>query len=127
MGFKQFSLKCSNHAQVIFSTWKAAFLLLALVLTAPAQAEDFTSAEFLKWKLASQKNYFWISIGMAGLIAGQNDKKQARCIERWFAENERDAMGHILEAMRRFPEYHPRGVILAVLKKQCGSFEYRNR
>lgn len=107
-----------------------AIALSALVYPQKTEAQEqekFTSAEFLKWKLASQKNYFWISIGMAGLIAGQNDREQARCIERWFADNERDATDHLLETMQRFPNYHPRGVILAVLKKQCGSFEYRNR
>jgi len=99
-------------------------MALAVAMTQPVKAETFTSAEFLKWKLSSQKSYFRTSIGMAGLIIGQSNKEHARCVEKWYFKRERDAADFILETMRRFPSYHPRGVILAVLEKQCGKFSY---
>ena len=123
--FKQFSLYCSSYTQAKSGFWKASLFLLMAALAKPAQAETFTSAEFLKWKLSSQKSYFRTSIGMAGLIAAQNDKAHAKCIENWYLDRERDATDFILETMKRFPSYHPRGVLLAVLEKQCGTFQYK--
>jgi len=88
-------------------------------------AETFTSKEFLTWPNNSQRGYFQASIGMAGLIVGENNKTQARCIERWYFENQDAAEAAIRETMERFPNYHPRGVIAAFLEKQCGSFIFR--
>ena len=90
-------------------------------------AETFKSSEFLKWPLNSQSFYFRTAIGMAGLIASYNDKKHARCIEGWYFDDTPKAEASLRQAMQKFGEYHPRGVILAVLKKACGSFEYKGR
>jgi|GEM_PF-1734866 len=127
-GFKQYSLECSTYPQAKSGAWKASLLLLMAVMAKPVQAgETFTSAEFLKWKLESQESYFRTNIGMASLIAAQNDKKHARCIEEWFTVDERRARDYILKVMREYPDHHPRGVIVAILKQKCGSFNYAER
>lgn len=86
-----------------------------------AVAEEFTSAQFLAWPAESQHSYIHTSIGMAGLIVSLRDKPKARCVENWYVGDTAAAEAAILEAMRRFPTYNPRGVIVAVLQKQCGS------
>lgn len=86
--------------------------------------ETFTSAEFLKWKLSDQKGYFRTNIGMASLIAAQNDRAHAKCIEDWYLGSEREAADYILASMRRYPEHHPRAIIMAALQKVCGPFKY---
>ncbi|MET1414385.1 hypothetical protein ABVF61_19085 [Roseibium sp. HPY-6] len=102
-------------------------ILLIFMLFYPhaTYAETFKSAEFLKWKRESQNFYIDANIGMAGLIAAQNDKKHAECLEGWYWDDKVKSIDFILKSMRDFPDYHPRGVILGVLEAQCGKFEYR--
>ena len=64
---------------------------------------------------------------MAGLIAAQNDKRQAQCIDDWYFNNITEAELEILGVMKDNPEFHPRGVIVGVLQKKCGSFSYSAR
>lgn len=90
-----------------------------------SRAESFTSDEFLTWNRQNQGFYFRTSIGMAGLIAGFNNKEQGHCIDRWYFNDTGNAEAKLLDAMRRFPSYHPRGVIVAVLQKACGKLRYR--
>lgn len=91
------------------------------------KAESFKSSEFISWQRDNQEYFIRISIGMAVLIADQNDKAQAACLSDWFGKDEAAAYNRILETMKRFPDYHPRGVILAVAEKQCGPFIYTGR
>lgn len=86
--------------------------------------ETFKSAEFLEWPRDSQGFYLRTSIGMAGLIAGQNNDAQGKCISAWYFEREEDAHDELLAVMEKNPEYHPRGVILAVIEKRCGAMTY---
>lgn len=92
-----------------------------------AFAETFKSSEFLAWKQESQEFYIRTSVGMAGFIAAQNDKKHADCLESWYLEDEKKSNDFIFDVMGKYPEYHPRGVIVAVLEKQCGKFDYTNQ
>ena len=63
---------------------------------------------------------------MASLVAAQSDKTHAKCLDDWYAA-EKAASDFVLATMMKFPEYHPRGVILAVMQKRCGSFNYSER
>lgn len=93
-----------------------------------ARAEEFTSADFLKWSDASQNSYIHNSVGMSGVIAFQSRKDISRCIDRWyFADSvvQKQRNAQIKEVMRRNPSYHPQGVLLAVIQKECGEFQLR--
>ncbi len=105
------------------------FLLTGLYpqIAMSENTETFKSSEFISWQRDSQEYFIRISIGMAVLIADQNDKAQAACLSDWFGRDEAAAYNRILETMKRFPDYHPRGVILAVAEKQCGPFIYTGR
>ena len=87
-------------------------------------AETFTSGEFLAWPTDTRNFYLHTSIGMARLIASQNDKRQGDCISDWYFGNEAGAQLELTNAMQRFPTYHPRGVILAMIEKKCGPMSY---
>jgi len=91
-----------------------------------AGAEVFTAKSFLTWERENQEFYIHTAVGMAGLIAVKNNKQQSQCIDDWYAANEDAAVEHILDVMRQYPSFHPRGVILAVVKKKCGTFNYCN-
>lgn len=105
----------------------SALIFFAAIQAESAQAETFKGADFLTWPRHSQQLYIRTSVGMAGLIAAENDKVHANCLEDWYFDDEERSTDFVLETMRRFPEYHPRGVIVAVLEKQCGTFNYTER
>ena len=88
-------------------------------------AGSFKSSDFLTWNKKSQAFYIEASIGMASLIAAQNNKSQAKCIDDWYYPEEAAKNAFILETMKRVPDYHPRGVILAVIEKQCTPLVYK--
>lgn len=99
-------------------------VLLVVGVSIQASAKTFKSADFLKWGTESQSFYIDTSIGMAGLIASLNDEHQSRCIDNWYFQDKSGAEDKILNAMRRNPDYHPRGVIVAVLQDVCGPLTY---
>ena len=86
--------------------------------------ETFKSSEFLSWDRDNQEFYIRTSVGMASLIIAQTDEQDSRCIDTWYTSDMDAAHQYIFEQMRRFPSYHPRGVILAVMEKKCGKFTY---
>lgn len=106
----------------------ASFSAFILGLCMPVYAEDiFKSSEFLDWSENNRSFYIRTSIGMAGLIAARNDSQHAKCLEEWYFSDEKAGEESIYQIMREYPDYHPRGIIVAVLKKQCGSFNYSER
>lgn len=102
--------------------------IFASILAAPAHAEKptpeniFTGTEFLTWERKNQEFYIQTSIGMAALIVAQYSQSQAKCVSDSFNEEQKDVYEHVLDAVKKFPDYHPRGTILAVLEKKCGEF-----
>lgn len=108
--------------------FRASIFAILMLNTTPLYAEQiFKSSEFLKWTEESRSFYIRTSIGMATLIAVHNDKKHAKCMEHWYFSNETKSNETIYQTMRKHPDFHPRGVIIAMLKKQCGSFEYSKK
>lgn len=102
-----------------------ALLALALSAAAPAaQAEGFTGADLLAWEPESQAFYFRTSVTMAGVIASQNNREQARCVDRWHEEQNARGFEALLSAMRTHSTYHPQAVVLWLLQHECGSFRF---
>lgn len=84
----------------------------------------------LAWSKANQDWYFQTSVMMAGVVATQNTGTQAECVNDWYFKDEETIQSrneHIRSVLRDHPEYHPAGVILAVLEKACGSFNFASR
>ena len=101
-----------------------AVMCIFLAVSQPAKAEEFTSAEFLKWEEDSQNFFIEASVGMAASIASQiKDKaEQASCIDRWYYPDQNEKNAFIRQIMQKNSEYHPRAIIIGVLEKQCGDF-----
>ncbi|MEQ8306905.1 MAG: hypothetical protein RIA09_10110 [Hoeflea sp.] len=82
-------------------------------------------AEFLSWDASAQNAYIGNGIVMIGVIAAQTQPEIARCIDTWYLgreENRRLRHNEALETMRKFPNYLPEAIILAVVEKACGKF-----
>ncbi len=106
----------------------ASLFVILLFNNIPLHAQDmFKSSEFMKWSEGNRSFYIRTSIGMAAMIAIHNDKKHAKCMEHWYFSNEKRSNKEIYQTMQKYPDFHPRGVIMAMLKKQCGSFEYSKK
>lgn len=102
-------------------------LSLSPAYASKPETDTFKSVQFLEWEKDSQNFYIRTSVGMAGLIAGRNDKAQGDCLDKWYFGDETKANNQILDVMRQYPEYHPRGVIVAMMEKICGSIIYMER
>lgn len=100
-------------------------MIAALALSAPSFADGLTAADVLNWPTDSQGFFLSTAVGMAGVIATQNDPAKAECLDEWYFADRSSANQEILAAMRRFPTYHPNGVLMAVIEKRCGSFDFR--
>lgn len=89
--------------------------------------ESFKSSKFLEYTPQAQASYISTSIAMAGLVAARNDKTHADCIDRWYFTDMKKGNRTIIKTMRQYPDYHPQAVILALLKKACGPFNYTQK
>ncbi|WP_141693964.1 hypothetical protein [Methyloligella halotolerans] len=88
------------------------------------QGEGFTGERFLEYPKNAQMAYITSSALMAGVIAAQNKKPQAQCIDKWAVAAMKNEYKEVIDAMSEFPDHHPTGVIVAVLQKACGRFKY---
>ncbi len=127
---KQNTSFCSRYLARASSNKAAPIKALALVVcilatSTSVNAETFKNSEFLKWNRETQEFYIDTSIGMAGLIAAQNDKVIQECADKWYLSDKPKTISDIISAMRKFPKFHPRAVILAVMEKHCGSFTFK--
>ncbi len=103
----------------------ASVFVLFLGFCIPAYAqEEFKSSDFLEWTESSRNSYVRTAVGMAALIAVSNNSEQADCIGDWFFSDRAKSESIIYKAMEHFGDYHPLGIIVAILEKQCGSFSY---
>lgn len=100
--------------------------LSTIVCNAALADDGFKSSKFLTYPAESQKGYISTAVMMAGSIAAQNKQEQARCIDDWAMKNRDGGYRPVIDAMQKYPDYHPAGVIIAVLQKACGSFKYGN-
>lgn len=63
---------------------------------------------------------------MTGIIATQGRQDIASCLDDWYSSDEatqKKRHDFIIKIISENPTYHPQGVILAVLEKQCGAFK----
>lgn len=93
-----------------------------LAWSTPAYAQDsYTSAEFLERPIDSQDAFMLTSITMIGVVATQVRPEIARCIDDWYGgEAMAERNSHIRSVMREHSEFHPSGVVLAVVQQACG-------
>jgi hypothetical protein len=97
-------------------------LSVCLLVSTNVRAEDniFKNSEFLTWEKRNQEFYIRTSIGMATIVIAQYDKSKARCVSDAFNADENGMYTFVLDVMKRFPDYPPKGTVLAVIEKKCG-------
>ncbi len=107
---------------------RKALALASLCTIVCAQAssadETFKSSKFLTYPADAQANYISTSAVAAASIAGLNSPAQAKCLGEWVSRHKGSGYQPVIEVMRKYPDDHPTGLILAVLQKECGPFKY---
>jgi len=103
----------------------AAIVIAALLAGYPQTsfAEGFSGSDVLKWNEKSQNSYFRTSVSMAGVIASQNRREAAQCIDDWYFKDEQTEKiraDYIRSIMKQYPDYVPQAVIFAAIRKACG-------
>lgn len=99
--------------------------LCTIVCTQAGVAEEaFKSSKFLTYPADAQANYISTSAVAAASIAALNSQQQGKCLGEWVTKHRGGGYQPVLDAMRKYPDDHPTGLILAVLQKECGTFKY---
>lgn len=85
--------------------------------------DGYTSADLLERPIEAQNAHIQVSVMMIGVVATQIRPDIAHCVNDWYGG---DQMGQrnefIRSVMREHSDFHPAGVILAVVQRQCGHF-----
>ena len=92
-----------------------------------ADADMFTVEDFFAYSEQGRDSYVMVSVSMAGVIATQMEGNEAQCIGDWVEKNRKKGFETLFKVMRDYPDYHPQGIILAVLEKACGEFVFAKR
>jgi len=105
----------------------AFFCAIALHLPSTATAEEtkFTAKDLLSWSEEGRSGYLTTAIDYIRATLSQGESEYYRCLNnRYFPNGKTNKleMQRIENAMKRFPDYDPRGVIFAWIKKECGEF-----
>jgi len=100
--------------------------LSTIVCSGAAVADEgFKSSKFLTYAADAQKSYIGTAAVAATTIASLNSEPQAKCLGGWVTQYGDGGYQPVIDAMRKYPDDHPMGLILAVLQKACGPFKYK--
>jgi hypothetical protein len=98
--------------------------IVCSIATAPLAQETFKSAKFLTYSAEAQHNYIATSVVAATAVVSLNSAAQAKCLGEWITKHKAGNFRPVMEVMKKYPDDHPTGLIVAVLQRDCGSFKY---
>lgn len=110
-----------NVLKISGKTFLAAFLINPQI----SYADVLTSADVLEWTESQQNSFFQHSISMAAIVAARTGQHGGvvRCVNYWYsAQSQSKRNDYIRTKLGDFSDYHPQGIILAVLEEACGDF-----
>ena len=98
---------------------------LSTIVCSAALADDgFKSSKFLTYSAEAQRSYIDTAAVAATVVVSLNSSSQAKCLGEWVAKHRSGDFAPVFDAMRKYPDDHPMGLIIAVLQKECGAFNY---
>jgi hypothetical protein len=99
--------------------------LSTIVCSGAAVADEgFKSSKFLSYPAESQTSYIDTAVVAATVVVSLNSAAQAKCLGAWVSKHRGGSFAPVIEVMRKYPDDHPMGLIIAVLQKDCGEFKY---
>lgn len=94
--------------------------LSTIVCTQAGLADEaFKSSKFLTYSAEQQKNYINISMVIVSLVASQNSRSYADCLNNWSAKNVESGYQPVIEAIKDFPTTTPPGLSWQCCKRNA--------
>ena len=90
--------------------------LSTIVCSAALADEGFKSSKFLTYSAESQSSYIDTAAVAATVVVSLNSATQAKCLGAWVAKHRAGNFAPVVEVMRKYPDDHPMGLIIAVLQ-----------
>ena len=90
--------------------------------TAAESADRFTNSDLMAQP--ERERRIWLNALMVGAtsVTGMHDIQAARCVARWYFEDEGELYRQILGSMEAYPDRRPAEVIFALARRECPSF-----
>lgn len=89
----------------------------------PAQEADrFTNQDLLDQTERDRR--LWLNALVVGAtsVASMHDAEAARCVARWYFDDDGDLYGQILRAMNDYPDRRPAEIVFALARRECPDF-----
>lgn len=85
--------------------------------------ESYTSADLLERPIEAQNAHIQVSVMMIGVVATQIRPDIAHCVNDWYGGEQMGQRNEFIRSMMlEHSEFHPAGVILAIVQRECGRF-----
>jgi hypothetical protein len=88
----------------------------------PHNADHFTNRDLMAQPERDRR--IWLNALMVGAtsVTGMHDVEAARCVARWYFEDDGELYRQILGSMEAYPDNRPAEVIFALARRACPAF-----
>lgn len=95
-------------------------LALALIHSGHVWAEGLHNSDLLK--LSEEQRRWWYAgaVTTVGHMVFLYDEEKAQCVWNWYFNDPERRNAQLLKSFQKYPDHTPSGVILALLKRECG-------
>ncbi|MCG7870495.1 MAG: hypothetical protein JAZ11_00145 [Candidatus Thiodiazotropha lotti] len=103
---------------------KSILLILVLLFfhSAATQAESLKNSDVLKFSEGQRHWWYLGAFTTLGHVAFLEDQEKGKCVWNWLYDEDEDRKAFLLESFRKFPDHTPTGIVISVLRKDCGVF-----
>ena len=98
------------------------FIVLGVLLAASAQANTLKNSEFLTFTEGQRHWWYSGAFGALGHVVFLEDEEKGKCVWNWLFANYDKREALLMESFRKYPDHTTTGVIIALLRRDCGVF-----
>lgn len=99
------------------------FLMAAMLLNSGiAQADSLKNSDFVKYSEGQRHWWYLGAFTSLGHVAYLDDPAKGKCVLNWLYDEKEDRKAFLLESFKKFPDHTPTGIVISVLRKDCGAF-----
>ncbi len=98
----------------------AAFLALSC---GAAYADSLKNSDFLKYSEGQRHWWYSGAYTVLGHVAFLEDEEKGKCVWNWLAADYENKEALLMKSFRMYPDHTPSGVVIALLRRDCGVFQ----
>ncbi|MBT3011732.1 MAG: hypothetical protein KME41_08415 [Candidatus Thiodiazotropha sp. (ex Lucina pensylvanica)] len=104
---------------------KSILLILVLVFfhSAAIQAESLKNTDILKFSEGQRHWWYLGAFTTLGHVAFLEDEEKGKCVWNWLFADYEKKEALLMKSFKLYPDYTPSGIIIALLRRDCGAFE----